>query len=169
MTMQKKMLKTAAAACAAALAAVLLAGCGDEASKKTYSPVPFTKHDRCHLCGMVLAHYEGPKARSSSRAQKTHRSCSAAVATPSPTRSSPRTSAGFSPSSSTTSARPPGRRPPTPRSCPRLPAMYVYGHGREGVMGDGTRRLHRKVQGRRLHRKVGAARSTSTRKSPQAP
>ena len=57
MTMQKKMLKTAAAACAAALAAVLLAGCGDEASKKTYSPVPFTKHDRCHLCGMVLAHY----------------------------------------------------------------------------------------------------------------
>ena len=59
MTMQKKMLKTAAAACAAALAAVLLAGCGDEASKKTYSPVPFTKHDRCHLCGMVLAHYEG--------------------------------------------------------------------------------------------------------------
>ena len=63
MTMQKKMLKTAAAACAAALAAVLLAGCGDEASKKTYSPVPFTKHDRCHLCGMVLAHYEGPKAQ----------------------------------------------------------------------------------------------------------
>ena len=63
MTMQKKMLKTAAAACAAALAAVLFAGCGDEASKKTYSPVPFTKHDRCHLCGMVLAHYEGPKAQ----------------------------------------------------------------------------------------------------------
>ena len=32
MTMQKKMLKTAAAACAAALAAVLLAGCGDRQS-----------------------------------------------------------------------------------------------------------------------------------------
>ena len=53
MTMQKKMLKTAAAACAAALAAVLLAGCGDEASKKTYSPVPFAKHDRCHILSLI--------------------------------------------------------------------------------------------------------------------
>lgn len=39
----------------------MLAGCGDEA-KTSFSPVPFHEHDRCHLCGMVISHYEGPKA-----------------------------------------------------------------------------------------------------------
>ena len=114
MTMQKKMLKTAAAACAAALAAVLLAGCGDEASKKTYSPVPFTKHDRCHLCGMVLAHYEGPKAQIIIKgAEDTPLMfCSGRDAF-------------------TYALQPENQR--------RLLAFFIhdlYGHGREGVMGD---------------------------------
>lgn len=44
------------------LAAVLLTGCGDESKKQTFTPTAFDAHDRCHLCGMVIAHYEGPKA-----------------------------------------------------------------------------------------------------------
>lgn len=43
-------------------AGVLLTGCGDEAKKQTFHPVPFHEHDRCNLCGMVISHYEGPKA-----------------------------------------------------------------------------------------------------------
>lgn len=29
---------------------------------KLMPAVSFDKHDRCHLCGMVIAHYDGPKA-----------------------------------------------------------------------------------------------------------
>ena len=56
------MLKKFAMIATASSLAMMLGGCGDEASQKTYLPVPFEKHDRCHLCGMVIAHYEGPKA-----------------------------------------------------------------------------------------------------------
>lgn len=56
------MLKKVAMIATASSLAMMLGGCGDEASQKTYLPVPFEKHDRCHLCGMVIAHYEGPKA-----------------------------------------------------------------------------------------------------------
>ena len=52
-------------ACAAALSALMatLAGCGGEVTAaQTFRPVPFGKHDRCQVCGMVISHYEGPKA-----------------------------------------------------------------------------------------------------------
>ena len=56
-------MKTMKAALAAVLAAaVCLTGCSEEKSEKVPGPVPFDKHDRCLLCGMVIAHYEGPKA-----------------------------------------------------------------------------------------------------------
>lgn len=43
--------------------AALLAACGeDKKAVKLMPVVPFDKHDRCHLCGMVIAHYDGPKA-----------------------------------------------------------------------------------------------------------
>ncbi len=43
-------------------AGVLLTGCGEDSQKQTFTPVAFDAHDRCNLCGMVIAHYEGPKA-----------------------------------------------------------------------------------------------------------
>ena len=45
----------------AAALCVLLAGCSEEAAVSV-APVAFDAHDRCHMCGMVIAHYEGPKA-----------------------------------------------------------------------------------------------------------
>lgn len=47
---------------AALTVALLLTGCGGDEQKKTFAPVAFDAHDRCNLCGMVIAHYEGPKA-----------------------------------------------------------------------------------------------------------
>ena len=136
MTMQKKMLKTAAAACAAALAAVLLAGCGDETSKKTYSPVPFTKHDRCHLCGMVLAQYEGPKAQLIIKGAEdtplmfcSGRDAFTYALQPENQR---RLLAFFIHDLGKTS----WETPAADALVPAASAMYVYGHGREGVMGD---------------------------------
>jgi len=42
---------------------LILTGCNQEKNNTiSLSPVQFDKHDRCHLCGMVIAHYEGPKA-----------------------------------------------------------------------------------------------------------
>lgn len=41
---------------------LLLTGCGEDEGAKTFSPVPFGKYDRCQVCGMVISHYEGPKA-----------------------------------------------------------------------------------------------------------
>lgn len=38
-----------------------LAGCS-ETTDETVKPVAFDAHDRCILCGMVIAHYPGPKA-----------------------------------------------------------------------------------------------------------
>ena len=48
---------------AAFLAAALLAGCSGKQAPKTHQPAAIAAHDRCHLCGMVIVHYEGPKAR----------------------------------------------------------------------------------------------------------
>ena len=49
--------------CVAALAtSLMLAGCGEKAETKVHAPQPFGAHDRCLLCGMVIVHYEGPKA-----------------------------------------------------------------------------------------------------------
>lgn len=39
----------------------VLAGCSEEAVDVP-GPVAFDAHDRCILCGMVIAHYPGPKA-----------------------------------------------------------------------------------------------------------
>lgn len=44
-------------------ASLLLAGCGGDEKEALFKPVPFDKHDRCHVCGMVISHYEGPKAQ----------------------------------------------------------------------------------------------------------
>ncbi len=41
--------------------AAALCGCSEEAAKAV-SAVPFDAHDRCKMCGMVIAHYPGPKA-----------------------------------------------------------------------------------------------------------
>ncbi|MCF0252751.1 MAG: nitrous oxide reductase accessory protein NosL [Duodenibacillus sp.] len=50
-------------ACAAlSAAAVMLAACTDEKAEPSYAPRDVTEHDRCLLCGMVVSHYEGPKA-----------------------------------------------------------------------------------------------------------
>ncbi len=47
----------------AALLACALAGCGEsEEISAAYAPHPVGEHDRCHLCGMVIVHYPGPKA-----------------------------------------------------------------------------------------------------------
>ena len=136
MTMQKKILKTAAAGCAAALAALLLAGCGDEASKKTFSPVPFAKQDRCHLCGMVLAHYEGPKAQIMIKGAEdtplmfcSGRDAFTYALQPENKR---RLLAFFIHDLGKTS----WETPADDALVPAASAMYVYGHGREGVMGD---------------------------------
>lgn len=45
-----------------AVAGVVLTGCGDDVKKHSFTPVAFDAHDRCSLCGMVISHYEGPKA-----------------------------------------------------------------------------------------------------------
>lgn len=47
---------------AAVAACVALSGCGEKANPKVHVPQPFGTHDRCILCGMVIVHYEGPKA-----------------------------------------------------------------------------------------------------------
>lgn len=56
------MKKTVGLLLLAGLCALMLSGCGDEAGERVLKPVPFGEHDRCHLCGMVISHYEGPKA-----------------------------------------------------------------------------------------------------------
>ena len=43
-------------------ASLLLAGCGSDDQETPFKPVAFDKHDRCLVCGMVISHYEGPKA-----------------------------------------------------------------------------------------------------------
>lgn len=48
---------------AATAFALLLTGCTDEVQKKTFTPTAFGAHDRCNMCGMVIANYEGPKAQ----------------------------------------------------------------------------------------------------------
>ena len=54
---------TLAAQAALAALTLALAGCGQEADQTAaHAPVPVGSHDRCHLCGMVIVHYEGPKA-----------------------------------------------------------------------------------------------------------
>lgn len=46
---------------ASAACCVMLVGCSEEA-EEVVKPVAFEAHDRCILCGMVIAHYPGPKA-----------------------------------------------------------------------------------------------------------
>ena len=40
-------------------AAALLAGCSGKSEDKIPGPVAFDKHDRCHICGMVILNYPG--------------------------------------------------------------------------------------------------------------
>ena len=44
-------------------AAALLAGCSGKSEDKIPGPVAFDKHDRCHICGMVILNYPGAKAQ----------------------------------------------------------------------------------------------------------
>ncbi len=46
----------------ATAALMLLAGCSQE-QPQTVKAVAFDAHDRCKMCGMVIAHYPGPKAQ----------------------------------------------------------------------------------------------------------
>lgn len=51
------------AGAALVLLAVALAGCGGQKTETgAIAAQPFAAHDRCHMCGMTIAHYEGPKA-----------------------------------------------------------------------------------------------------------
>lgn len=43
-------------------AAVLLIGCTPKQKDTLPAPVAFDKHDRCHICGMVILNYPGAKA-----------------------------------------------------------------------------------------------------------
>ena len=56
------MKKTLSIALSLVAASVLLTGCGSDDKEAAFKPVAFDKHDRCHVCGMVISHYEGPKA-----------------------------------------------------------------------------------------------------------
>jgi copper chaperone NosL len=38
-----------------------LASCGKEASVAVSTPIPFEKGDECHLCGMAITDFPGPK------------------------------------------------------------------------------------------------------------
>ena len=44
-------------------AAALLAGCSGKSEDQIPGPVAFDKHDRCHICGMVILNYPGAKAQ----------------------------------------------------------------------------------------------------------
>ncbi len=44
------------------LAAIAITGCSPKDESKKINPVAFTKHDRCHICGMVILNYPGAKA-----------------------------------------------------------------------------------------------------------
>lgn len=46
-----------------AAAVIFLAGCGGKTEDKIPGPVAFDKHDRCHICGMVILNYPGAKAQ----------------------------------------------------------------------------------------------------------
>ena len=46
-----------------ASAVIFLAGCGGKTEDKIPCPVAFDKHDRCHICGMVILNYPGAKAQ----------------------------------------------------------------------------------------------------------
>lgn len=47
---------------------LLLAGCGEkEEAQVSYDPVAFHGDDECHLCGMIIADFPGPKGQSVER------------------------------------------------------------------------------------------------------
>ncbi len=46
----------------AALTAFVLIGCGKSDKAVERKPVGFSEHDRCHICGMAILRYKGPKA-----------------------------------------------------------------------------------------------------------
>ena len=54
----------------AAVAVVLLVGCSGKSEDKIPGPVAFNKHDRCHICGMVILNYSGAKAQLSVKGEK---------------------------------------------------------------------------------------------------
>lgn len=47
---------------------LLLAGCGDkEEARVSYDPVAFHADDECHVCGMIVADFPGPKGQAVER------------------------------------------------------------------------------------------------------
>lgn len=44
------------------VAVVVLIGCSPKEKEIIPTAVPFDKHDRCHICGMVILNYPGAKA-----------------------------------------------------------------------------------------------------------
>jgi len=60
----------------ATLFLLLLTGCGseEEVQETAHAPVPIEHGDECHVCGMIITNYPGPKAesfiRGSDRARK---------------------------------------------------------------------------------------------------
>ena len=41
----------------------VLSGCSKQSPAPELKPLPFSKHDRCHICGMVILNYPGAKAQ----------------------------------------------------------------------------------------------------------
>src|SRR5690554_3244587 len=63
----------------AALAAVILAGCsgGEQEVVAKPDPVHFESGDECHVCGMVITNFPGPKGQAfTEREQHTRKFCS---------------------------------------------------------------------------------------------
>ncbi len=46
----------------AVIACLILSACGKESTEVAHKPHPFHEHDRCHICGMAILRYEGPKS-----------------------------------------------------------------------------------------------------------
>lgn len=58
----RQMIRSFTALAVSAATGFALTGCGDEEAGKHHAAQNFHPHDRCQVCGMVIAHYDGPKA-----------------------------------------------------------------------------------------------------------
>lgn len=64
----------------AGLVLAMVAGCGgeDQPRARPVDPVAFHAGDECHVCGMLIERFEGPKGQAVSRSSETvHKFCSA--------------------------------------------------------------------------------------------
>lgn len=55
------MTRTPLSLMASLMISLLLAGCGESKPEALASPVPIRAGDSCHVCGMLIEHFPGPK------------------------------------------------------------------------------------------------------------